>query len=66
MLDNKSPYEYFLNRLLCYLNQFFFKRYKSNSITQLGWLFWRSTLATIRDPMATKIQAIQTIVKIKS
>jgi hypothetical protein len=35
--------------------------YKSNSFTQFRWLVWRSFLSSSRNPLETKIMAIQTI-----
>jgi hypothetical protein len=37
------------------------QKYKSNSFTQLNWLMWRSFLASSRNPLETRIMAIQTI-----
>jgi hypothetical protein len=36
-------------------------QYKSNSFTQLNWLLWRSFLSSSRNPVETRIMAIQTI-----
>jgi ABC-type multidrug transport system permease subunit len=36
--------------------------YKTNSLTQLGWLMWRSSISMLRSPMETRIQAVQTLV----
>ena len=38
--------------------------FKTVFFTQLKWLLWRTYLSTIRDPMATKINLIQTIVNL--
>jgi hypothetical protein len=35
--------------------------YKSNSFTQLRWLLWRAGKATLRNPLETKIMAIQSV-----
>jgi ATP-binding cassette, subfamily G (WHITE), eye pigment precursor transporter len=36
--------------------------YKSNSFTQLRWLTWRNVIATVRNPMDTKIGIMQAII----
>jgi hypothetical protein len=39
----------------------FFSRYKT-AYTEIRWLFWRQIKNAIREPVATRILAIQTIV----
>ncbi|RNA33868.1 white isoform X1 [Brachionus plicatilis] len=38
------------------------KRYESSYFTQFVWLFWRQLLNTIREPLATRILIVQSIV----
>nr|UOU03358.1 ATP-binding cassette subfamily G-like 7 [Brachionus rubens] len=38
------------------------KRYESTYFTQFVWLFWRQLLSTLREPLATRILIVQSIV----
>ena len=39
--------------------------YKTSSLNQTKWLVWRSLISTMRNPMDTRINVLQTIVKLE-